>query len=184
MFISQWARDQFEGLYRQGGETALQYLTDPKFMERTLKMQGTQPVRLLRRETSTLTHLCFLYVCCNDVRHNPSSLRAPSGGVLKKTCSRTIQNNLWAALRKTSNWLWCWQLSYRSHVITVTSSFEIKAVSQKILRGIHCLNLVLQIFNTLLYVNLIVISNDKISDSSATFCVLYNKKIYDVLFQR
>merc|ERR1719422_2934256 len=26
----QWARDQFEGLYRQGAETAAQYQTDPK----------------------------------------------------------------------------------------------------------------------------------------------------------
>lgn len=44
-FLLQWARDQFEGLYTQPVESALQYLTDPKFIERTLKLQGTQPVR-------------------------------------------------------------------------------------------------------------------------------------------
>ena len=44
-FLLQWARDQFEGLYLQGAETAAQYITDPKFMERTLKLPGTQPVR-------------------------------------------------------------------------------------------------------------------------------------------
>jgi len=43
----QWARDQFEGLYRQGAETAHQYQTDPKFIERTLKLPGTQPMDTL-----------------------------------------------------------------------------------------------------------------------------------------
>jgi len=43
----QWARDQFEGLFRQGAETALTYMTDPKFMERTVKLPGTQPVETL-----------------------------------------------------------------------------------------------------------------------------------------
>ena len=40
----QWARDQFEGVFRQGADTVVQYLTDPKFIERTLKLSGTQPV--------------------------------------------------------------------------------------------------------------------------------------------
>ena len=40
----QWARDQFEGLFTQGPETAQQYMTDPKFIERTLKLPGMQPV--------------------------------------------------------------------------------------------------------------------------------------------
>ncbi len=40
----QWARDQFEGIFSQQPETARQYLTDPKFLERTLKQAGTQPV--------------------------------------------------------------------------------------------------------------------------------------------
>lgn len=43
----QWARDQFEGLFKQPIEVAHQYITDPKFMERTSKLQGTQPVETL-----------------------------------------------------------------------------------------------------------------------------------------
>ncbi|ESO99442.1 hypothetical protein LOTGIDRAFT_113559 [Lottia gigantea] len=39
----QWARDEFEGLFTQPVETAVQYITDPKFVERTVKLQGTQP---------------------------------------------------------------------------------------------------------------------------------------------
>lgn len=42
----QWARDTFEGEFKGPIETANLYLTDPKFMERTLKLQGTQPVSL------------------------------------------------------------------------------------------------------------------------------------------
>ncbi|OWF35050.1 ubiquitin-like modifier-activating enzyme 1 isoform X2 [Mizuhopecten yessoensis] len=40
----QWARDQFEGVFNQPVEVALQYINDPKFMERTLKLQGTHCV--------------------------------------------------------------------------------------------------------------------------------------------
>ncbi|KAK3103827.1 hypothetical protein FSP39_022215 [Pinctada imbricata] len=43
----QWARDQFEGLFCQPAEAASQYITDPKFMERTVKQQGTQPIETL-----------------------------------------------------------------------------------------------------------------------------------------
>jgi len=43
----QWARDQFEGLFRQGAETAQQFQTDPKFIERTMKLPGTQPFETL-----------------------------------------------------------------------------------------------------------------------------------------
>ncbi|XP_067302477.1 ubiquitin-like modifier-activating enzyme 1 isoform X1 [Pseudorasbora parva] len=43
----QWARDEFEGLFKQPAENALQYLTDPKFMERTLKLPGAQPLEVL-----------------------------------------------------------------------------------------------------------------------------------------
>uniref|UniRef100_A0A8W8LXB6 E1 ubiquitin-activating enzyme n=1 Tax=Magallana gigas TaxID=29159 RepID=A0A8W8LXB6_MAGGI len=44
----QWARDQFEGLFIQPVEGALQYATDPKFLERTAKLPGTQPVETLQ----------------------------------------------------------------------------------------------------------------------------------------
>uniref|UniRef100_A0AAY4DC22 E1 ubiquitin-activating enzyme n=1 Tax=Denticeps clupeoides TaxID=299321 RepID=A0AAY4DC22_9TELE len=43
----QWARDEFEGLFKQPAENAMQYLTDPKFMERTLKLPGAQPLEVL-----------------------------------------------------------------------------------------------------------------------------------------
>ncbi|XP_041129070.1 ubiquitin-like modifier-activating enzyme 1 [Polyodon spathula] len=43
----QWARDEFEGLFKQPAENAMQYLTDPKFLERTLKLPGAQPLEVL-----------------------------------------------------------------------------------------------------------------------------------------
>lgn len=43
----QWARDEFEGLFKLGPDAVLQYLTDPGFMDRTLKMAGNQPVEML-----------------------------------------------------------------------------------------------------------------------------------------
>ena len=42
--VLQWARDQFEGLFIQPVEGAIQYATDPKFLERTAKLPGAQPV--------------------------------------------------------------------------------------------------------------------------------------------
>jgi len=36
----QWARDSFEGLFTKGPETVNGYINDPKFMERTMKLQG------------------------------------------------------------------------------------------------------------------------------------------------
>ncbi|XP_033825185.1 ubiquitin-like modifier-activating enzyme 1 [Periophthalmus magnuspinnatus] len=50
----QWARDEFEGLFKQPSENAMQYLTDPKFMERTLKLPGAQPVEVLEAVHKTL----------------------------------------------------------------------------------------------------------------------------------
>lgn len=43
----QWARDQFEGIFRQPVETAQQYLTDPRFIDRLSKQQGAQPLETL-----------------------------------------------------------------------------------------------------------------------------------------
>ncbi|XP_065509365.1 LOW QUALITY PROTEIN: ubiquitin-like modifier-activating enzyme 1 [Caloenas nicobarica] len=43
----QWARDEFEGLFKQPAENVNQYLTDPKFLERTLRLAGTQPLEVL-----------------------------------------------------------------------------------------------------------------------------------------
>ncbi|XP_069501606.1 ubiquitin-like modifier-activating enzyme 1 [Ambystoma mexicanum] len=43
----QWARDEFEGLFKQPGENVNQYLTDPKFMDRTLKLPGSQSLEVV-----------------------------------------------------------------------------------------------------------------------------------------
>lgn len=43
----QWARDNFEGLFKQSAENASQYLTDKDFVERTLKLPGVQPIEVL-----------------------------------------------------------------------------------------------------------------------------------------
>ncbi|RMB88281.1 hypothetical protein DUI87_35352 [Hirundo rustica rustica] len=44
---AQWARDEFEGLFKQPAENVNQYLMDPKFLERTLRLAGTQPLEVL-----------------------------------------------------------------------------------------------------------------------------------------
>ncbi|KAM8893344.1 LOW QUALITY PROTEIN: ubiquitin-like modifier-activating enzyme 1 [Lycaon pictus] len=43
----QWARDEFEGLFKQPAENVNQYLTDSKFVERALCLAGTQPLEML-----------------------------------------------------------------------------------------------------------------------------------------
>jgi len=67
----QWARDTFEGLfrwvfqlicffkcnsfgYRQSAEKASQYLTNPDFMETTLKLPGVQPLEALESVKAAL----------------------------------------------------------------------------------------------------------------------------------
>uniref|UniRef100_T1IJL7 E1 ubiquitin-activating enzyme n=1 Tax=Strigamia maritima TaxID=126957 RepID=T1IJL7_STRMM len=45
----QWARDVFEGVFKQSAENAAQYLSDSKFMERTMKLPGTQPMETLEQ---------------------------------------------------------------------------------------------------------------------------------------
>uniref|UniRef100_A0A8C2X5A8 E1 ubiquitin-activating enzyme n=1 Tax=Cyclopterus lumpus TaxID=8103 RepID=A0A8C2X5A8_CYCLU len=54
----QWARDEFEGLFKQPPENAMQYLSDPKFMERTLKLPGAQPVEVLEAVYKSLVTDC------------------------------------------------------------------------------------------------------------------------------
>ncbi|KAJ8259163.1 hypothetical protein COCON_G00181750 [Conger conger] len=54
----QWARDEFEGLFKQPAENAMQYLTDPKFMERTLKLPGAQPLEVLEAVYRSLVADC------------------------------------------------------------------------------------------------------------------------------
>lgn len=57
----QWARDSFEGLFRQAAENAAQYLAESSFVERTLKLPGVQPLEVLESVKHAL------------VDHRPSS---------------------------------------------------------------------------------------------------------------
>jgi len=50
----QWARDQFEGLFRQPVETAQQFILDPLFIQRVSKLPGTQPVEQLEAVKNVL----------------------------------------------------------------------------------------------------------------------------------
>ncbi|XP_059142787.1 ubiquitin-like modifier-activating enzyme 1 isoform X2 [Physella acuta] len=50
----QWAREEFEKDFHDDPDTASQYLTDPKFLERTLKLQGSQPLDILEAVKRTL----------------------------------------------------------------------------------------------------------------------------------
>jgi ubiquitin-activating enzyme E1 len=50
----QWARDNFEGLFRQSAENAAQYISDPQFVERTLKLPGVQPLEVLESVKTAL----------------------------------------------------------------------------------------------------------------------------------
>ncbi|KAL7730588.1 hypothetical protein ACLKA6_000579 [Drosophila palustris] len=43
----QWARDAFEGVFKQAAENAAQYISDPQFTERILKLPGIQPLEIL-----------------------------------------------------------------------------------------------------------------------------------------
>ncbi|XP_041037385.1 uncharacterized protein LOC121274248 isoform X5 [Carcharodon carcharias] len=50
----QWARDEFEGLFKQPAENVNQYIQDSKFMERTLKLPGAQPLEVLEAAFKSL----------------------------------------------------------------------------------------------------------------------------------
>ncbi|OXU20851.1 hypothetical protein TSAR_007077, partial [Trichomalopsis sarcophagae] len=50
----QWARDNFEGLFKQSAENAAQYISDPHFIERTLKLPGVQPLEVLESVKTAL----------------------------------------------------------------------------------------------------------------------------------
>ncbi|XP_034942193.1 ubiquitin-like modifier-activating enzyme 1 [Chelonus insularis] len=50
----QWARDNFEGLFRQSAENAAQYISDPQFVDRTLKLPGVQPLEVLESVKTAL----------------------------------------------------------------------------------------------------------------------------------
>ncbi|XP_012269545.2 ubiquitin-like modifier-activating enzyme 1 [Athalia rosae] len=50
----QWARDNFEGLFKQAAENAAQYISDPQFVEKTLKLPGIQPLEILESVKTAL----------------------------------------------------------------------------------------------------------------------------------
>lgn len=66
----QWARDQFEGLFRQPVETAQQYINDPKFMERIFKMAGSQPLETLESVKSVLVSKPSSFADCVEWARN------------------------------------------------------------------------------------------------------------------
>lgn len=43
----QWARDNFEGIFKQSAENAAEYLENPNFVERVLKLPGAQPLEIM-----------------------------------------------------------------------------------------------------------------------------------------
>lgn len=50
----QWARDMFEGIFKQSAANAAQYVSDPTFIERTLKLPGVQPLEVLESVKTAL----------------------------------------------------------------------------------------------------------------------------------
>lgn len=43
----QWARDMFEGIFKQSAENAAQFLSDSEYVERTERLPGSQPLEIL-----------------------------------------------------------------------------------------------------------------------------------------
>ena len=50
----QWARDLFEGTFTQVPLSALQYIAEPDFVEKTLRLPGAQPLETLEAVKKTL----------------------------------------------------------------------------------------------------------------------------------
>lgn len=50
----QWARDMFEGIFKQSAENAAQYISDATFIDRTLKLPGVQPLEVLESVKTAL----------------------------------------------------------------------------------------------------------------------------------
>lgn len=51
----QWARDLFEGLYKQTPENVKQYLEDPNFVDRTNRLPGLQPIEIMDSVRASVT---------------------------------------------------------------------------------------------------------------------------------
>ncbi|XP_055531157.1 ubiquitin-like modifier-activating enzyme 1 [Wyeomyia smithii] len=50
----QWARDMFEGIFKQSASSAAQYISDPTFIDRTLRLAGVQPLETLESVKTAL----------------------------------------------------------------------------------------------------------------------------------
>lgn len=50
----QWARDSFEFVFKQVGENASQFLCDPQFLDRIVKLPGIQPLEILESVKAAL----------------------------------------------------------------------------------------------------------------------------------
>lgn len=61
----QWARDSFEGIFNKSAENASQYVSDPTFIERTLKLPGVQPLEILESVKVGCTKIPSYHVCLN-----------------------------------------------------------------------------------------------------------------------
>ncbi|XP_063383656.1 ubiquitin-like modifier-activating enzyme 1 [Cydia fagiglandana] len=60
----QWARDEFEGLFRQAAEHAAQYLADPHWEERTLKLPGSQPLEAIESVKNAINDRPLTFADC------------------------------------------------------------------------------------------------------------------------
>ena len=60
----QWARDDFEGLYKQSADQAFLYLNDSKFLDRTSKLSGNQPIETLEAVKKVLSERATSFVEC------------------------------------------------------------------------------------------------------------------------
>lgn len=60
----QWARDLFEGIYTQSPLNAAEYIRDPAFIERTLKLPGVQPLETMEsiKVSHMPTYLFFMQI--------------------------------------------------------------------------------------------------------------------------
>lgn len=67
----QWARDTFEGAFKQSAENASQYISDPTFIDRVLKLPGVQPLEILETvKVSTIFYIVFLYILSHNGSKN------------------------------------------------------------------------------------------------------------------
>lgn len=60
----QWARDEFEGIFKQAPEQAYLYITDPKFLERTKELKGNQPAEMIESVKKVMAERPTSFVEC------------------------------------------------------------------------------------------------------------------------